>query len=251
MVAREPLLQRVGVAVLAGRKTLGWSRREMARRAGVSERFLADVERGLANPSLLRLAEIATALGTTPATLLTAVPAAGDRAQVIALLGLRGAGKSTVGAALADRLGWSFVELDEAIESAAGMSLSEIFELHGEAWYRRAERDAVASALAGAHGLVLAVGGGLVTEPATLDYLRAHARTVWLKARPEEHWSRVVAQGDMRPMRGDGRAFEHLCAILSERERLYRLAELTVNTSDRTIDQIAGDIATKLDGAGI
>ena len=141
---------------------------------------------------------MARALDTTLAALLTE---SSEQAQpVIALLGLRGAGKTTVGRRLARRLRVPFVELDRRVEQAADLSLSELFSLHGEDYYRRLEREALTDVLAERRGMVVATGGGIVTSPDTYAQLRRSAVTVWLRAKPEDHWNRVVRQGDRRPM---------------------------------------------------
>lgn len=231
----HPLLARLGATVRALRAAKDWTRRDLAQAAGISERFLADVEAGRANPSILRLAELAAALGVELARLLESGGAA--RQPHIALLGLRGAGKSTVGRVLAERMGCRFVELDAMVEAMSGLQLDELFQLHGEAYYREVERTALNETLAGSPS-VLAVGGGIVSDAASYSLLRAGARTVWLRARPEDHWHRVLAQGDTRPMAGNERAFADLRRILAEREPLYRRAELIVDTSGCTIDVV-------------
>jgi XRE family aerobic/anaerobic benzoate catabolism transcriptional regulator len=157
-------------------------------------------------------------------------------APVVALLGLRGAGKSTIGARLASRLRLRFVELDAAIEDAAGLTLAQIFELHGEAYYRRLERETLMNVLADPGGLVLATGGSLVNDRETYRLLRRRAVTVWLKARPEDHWNRVVQQGDQRPMAQHPHAMAELRALLAARERLYSEAEHVVDTSRLTVE---------------
>lgn len=240
-VSRTRLLEEVGARVRARREGAGLSRRALAERSGLSERFLAQLEVGDGNISLARFAELAAALGASPAALLDGLGE--QRAEVIALLGLRGAGKSTIGRALAARRGVPFVELDQRIEDVAGLPLAALFELHGEAHYRRLEREVLAALLATPGSMVLATGGSLVTSPDTYALLRRHARTVWLRARPEEHWSRVVAQGDRRPMAGKAHAFAELGALLAAREPLYARADQVVDTSARLVEDVVTAIA--------
>lgn len=245
-MATHPLLESLAQTVRGLRRAHGWTRRALGTRTGISERFLADIELGRANPSLLRLVALADALGTSVDALLSraARPAASATAKrMVALLGLRGAGKSTVGASLAGRLGLRFVELDARVEENAGLALDELFQVHGEAFYRRLEHEAL-QALASTHeACVLATGGGLVTVPETFALLRRHAFTVWLRARPEEHWTRVVAQGDTRPMADDDRAFQNLCTLLAEREPLYGQADVIVDTAGRDVDAIVRELS--------
>ena len=214
-------LETVGQAVRSHRERRGWSRRELAAQSGVSERFLAQLEAGLGNISLRRFGDVAHSLGTTPSALLAPADAPAPEQRPLALLGVRGAGKSTVGAALAKRLGHVFVELDREIELAAGLPLGEVFALHGEAYYRRIEREVltrlVAAPAAGAP-MILATGGSIVNDPTNYALLRARCRTVWLRAGAEDHWNRVVAQGDRRPMADSPHAFSELRALLAARE---------------------------------
>lgn len=170
-------------------------------------------------------------------------------APTIALLGLRGAGKSTVGPRLASRLGLRFVELDAEIERASGLTLAEIFELHGEGYYRRLERETLMRLLAEPAGLVLATGGSIVNDRETYRLLRRRAVTVWLKARPEDHWNRVLQQGDQRPMAKNPHAMAELRALLASRERLYAEAEHVIDTSRADVDGIVRTLAHDLAGA--
>ena len=211
---------------------------------GISERFLADVEAAHANPSLLRLATLAQAFDVAVVDLL-ARPQHNHRKHV-ALLGLRGAGKSTIGPQLAERLQRPFIELDARIETVTGLQLGEIFQLHGEAYYRSTERAELLRVLAGEPS-VLAVGGGIVTDSHSFTALREQARTVWLRADPEHHWQRVIAQGDTRPMADNEQAFVDLRRILAERQPLYQQAEVSVDTSTHSVDEVVEAVAQALD----
>jgi XRE family aerobic/anaerobic benzoate catabolism transcriptional regulator len=153
----------------------------------------------------------------------------------IALIGLRGAGKSTLGAMLAARLAVPFVELDREIEREAGMRLGEILELHGQAGFRRMERSVLDQAIAANPAAVIAAGGGIVSEPATFEVLLTHCLTIWLQASPEAHMQRVIDQGDLRPMRDNRQAMADLRSILASREALYARADLTLDTTGQDV----------------
>ena len=165
-----------------------------------------------------------------------------SRPQVVALLGLRGAGKSSVGQEVAASTGVPFVELDEQIEGEAGLTLEEVFALHGEPYYRRLEARCMMSLLADRRPAVVALSGGIVHNEDAFETIRRRCVTVWLKARPLEHMSRVQAQGDHRPMANRSDAMAELRAILKAREPLYRLADYTVDTSGRSVHDVASEI---------
>ncbi len=224
------LLRELGQRLRRAREAAGLSVAELARRAGVSRRHVTEAEAGRANLTILTLAELAVPLGVGLGHLCDLPLAAqGER---VALVGLRGAGKTTVGRALARALDARFVELDERIEARAGLSLAEIFDLHGVEAYRRYEREALEEVLGEGQRLVIATGGSIVTSEETWARLRAVCRTVWLRAAPEEHLARVLQQGDRRPMAGRPRALEELREILTRREPRYALADLTLDTAD-------------------
>jgi XRE family aerobic/anaerobic benzoate catabolism transcriptional regulator len=242
----------------------GMSRRLAAKGAGLSERYLAQLEGGTGNPSLLVLRALAAALDVPLDALLetadapddlsrivalakTLAPAQlaearqtlterfgavdpGHRRRRIALVGLRGAGKSTLGAALAGRLAVPFIELDRELERLAGMPIAAIFEVLGQSGYRRFERESLERVLAGHRRFVLETGGSIVSEPATYERLLAACFTVWLRAPASEHMARVVAQGDLRPMAGNAASMDDLERILAGREPLYRRADAVIDT---------------------
>lgn len=236
---RERLLRGLGAAVRARRKERRLTLRALAKLAHVSERFLVQLEGGEGNISVARLADVAEALGAAPADLLARAAAQPVTLEgVVALLGARGAGKTSVGERLALALGVPFVELDALVARRAGMSLPAVFEMHGEAYFRKLERAALGEVLAHKRALVLATSGSLVTDPHSFALLRAKARTVWLKARPADHWDRVVAQGDARPMRGRANAQHELRALLARRAPLYEQADVVVDTSGISLDEV-------------
>ena len=257
------LLASIGRRVRDARERRGMARKQLSQTSEVSERYLAHLEAGAANASVLLLRNVARALDMQLADLFAAQepsveqrlirrfldglperqledvvfrlmrdfgPEAAARKRRLALVGLRGAGKTTLGSALATELQLPFVELDREIERDAGMSLSEIFSLYGQTGYRRIERRCLERLVQGNRELVLAVGGGIVSEPETYDLLLKSCFTVWIKASPAEHMARVVAQGDLRPMQGNAEAMADLNRILVAREPLYRKADLTVDT---------------------
>jgi XRE family aerobic/anaerobic benzoate catabolism transcriptional regulator len=267
----DGVLVALGERVRDARARRGITRRRLAADSGVSERFLAHLEAGSGNVSVLKLRRIAEALKTSFAELfaenngrsvelelltrfLEHLPpgtladirtrlqrqfgkSESGRSQRIALIGLRGAGKSTLGAKLAKRLGVPFFELDREIEREAGTSLNEIFLLYGQGGYRRYERRCLENLLRREEHAVIATGGSIVSEPSTYDLLLSACFTVWLKASPEEHMSRVVEQGDFRPMAGNREAMSDLKRILDTRQPLYRRADAIVDTAGHSAQQ--------------
>ena len=235
----SPLLETLAHRVRALRENRSWTRSELARRSGLSLRFLARIESGDGNISILRLESLARALGTTPDRL---VRPRARRSEIVTLVGLRGSGKSTIGPLLARRLGCPFVEMDELITDTSGLTLDQLFELHGERYYRRLEQDTVRTILARGEPAVVAAAGGVVNETATWRMLLEQTTVVWLRASPEDHWSRVVAQGDKRPMADHPAAMEELRSILEAREPVYGQARITVETSWKVPEEIVRTI---------
>jgi XRE family aerobic/anaerobic benzoate catabolism transcriptional regulator len=229
------LLAELGRRVRDLRAGAGLTLKELSTRSGLSPRFLIQVESGKGNISVRRLLALARALHTTPAALV-AIPSG---STVVALLGLRGAGKTSVGRRLARRLKVPFVELDRRVEEASGLSLGEMFALHGEDYYRRLEHEALERLLDDDRPVVLATGGGLVTSRETWALLRRRAFTVWLRARAEDHWNRLLQQGDRRPMADQPQAMAELRRLLKAREPLYAEAAHTVDTSKLGVEAAA------------
>lgn len=269
--SEESFLLFLGKRVREIRNRRGMTRRAVARDADVSERHLAQLESGEGNVSIVLLRRIAEALNVSLLDLfsqeaeetsekrliqrfLERLPAHrledvafrlmrdfGHEEKLrrarVALIGLRGAGKSTLGSKLAHQMDVPFVELDREIQSGMGMPLEEIFSLYGQAGYRGIERRTLERVLAQQPRAVLSIGGGVVSEKETFDYLLSNCYTVWIKARPEEHMSRVIAQGDFRAMAGNDQAMEDLRRILEAREPLYRKADMQIDTSGETVEE--------------
>jgi XRE family transcriptional regulator, aerobic/anaerobic benzoate catabolism transcriptional regulator len=267
-------LKKLGERVSTLRARRGLTRKNLARIADVSERHLANLEYGLGNASYLVLLQIANALECSLAELIgdptTLTPewlmirellihqddnnlrlvrlkiaellqTSGNQTQSnhqrIALIGLRGAGKSTLGHMLAEELGFQFVELSKEIEKFAGCSVSEIQGLYGMNAYRRYERRALEETLQIYPEVVIATPGGIVSDTASFNLLLAHCTTVWLQAKPEDHMQRVIAQGDMRPMADSKEAMDDLKKILEGRKAFYSKAQLTVDTSNGNLEE--------------
>jgi XRE family aerobic/anaerobic benzoate catabolism transcriptional regulator len=265
--ARNPFLLALGERVRMLRSRQGMTRKAVALSADVSERHLANLEYGTGNASILVLLQVAQALHCTLAELLGDVTTTSPewlmirelldrrsdadlrrarqtladlfgtggeeraRRSRIALIGLRGAGKSTLGKRLADDLGYAFIELSREIEKFAGCQVSEIHNLYGAHAYRRYERRALEEAIQIYPEVVIATPGGLVSDSANFNLLLSHCYTVWLQADPADHMTRVAAQGDMRPMAGNKEAMEDLKRILEGRSAFYSKADLAFNTS--------------------
>ncbi len=245
-VARRgpPLLAALAERVRGLRQAAGLSRGALSERSGLSVRFLARIEAGDGNVSLLRLVSLADALDVAPDELLRFD---GSDSGVIALVGLRGAGKSTVGPLLAKRRGVPFIEMDALVQKACGLPIDQIFELHGERYYRRVERETLSRILGSGRPAVVATAGGVVNEPGSWEMLRRRATVVWLRARPEEHWRRVIAQGDRRPMAHRPDAMAELRTMLAARERVYSQAHLVVDTSARSPRQVVTAIESGIE----
>ena len=158
------------------------------------------------------------------------------------MIGLRGAGKSTLGKILADELSFDFVELNRVIEDQSGLAVGEVMALYGEQGYRQLERKALDSVLENKSPVVLAVSGGIVAEPETFNKLLRSFHTIWIKASPEEHMERVREQGDIRPMSGNPKAMDELKSILTSRENLYSRADFMIDTTHRSIDESKADL---------
>lgn len=265
----------VGERVRRARQRKGIARRVLSELSGVSQRYLAQLENGGGNISIALLFRVANALDHRVEWLVGEEDPWGSEAvrvaefyrtatseqrqrvmqildpgrpaqlrrQRICLIGLRGAGKSTLGRLLGAKLGFAFVELNRDIEAQSGMPVDEVMALYGLEGYRRLERQALERIVATSDSLVLAVAGGIVSEPETYGFLLRNFHTIWLKATPEEHMGRVRAQGDERPMAGNPKAMDELKSILTSREVLYAKAEGIVNTSGKSLDESLDDLA--------
>jgi XRE family transcriptional regulator, aerobic/anaerobic benzoate catabolism transcriptional regulator len=265
----EQLLALVGVRVRSARARMGLSRRALAEKSGVSQRYLAQLESGQGNISIGLLLRVAEALDfriewlvgeedpwTSEIVMVSSLMRSATakqrqhvievllpenprvkRANRIALIGLRGAGKSTLGRLVGTELGLPFKELNEDIEEAGGMPAGEVMALYGLEGYRYLERQSLERMVALYNRVVLAAAGGIVSQPETFNYLLQNFHTVWLKAKPEEHMARVRGQGDERPMAGNPDAMDELRSILKSREALYARAEAHIDTSNSTLEE--------------
>jgi XRE family transcriptional regulator, aerobic/anaerobic benzoate catabolism transcriptional regulator len=271
----KAFLEQLGQRVRNMRALRGMSRKVLAKVSGISERYIAQLESGKGNVSIVLLRRVSNAMGAHLEDLIPAAEPAPDwqvirdlmrkasPAQIaqakdllaghgtsphrasfsgIALIGLRGAGKSTLGKLLAKRIGWNFVELNKEIERENGLSVAEIINLYGQEGFRRLEQAAVQQLLARKELMVLATGGGIVSEPLTFDLILSSFYTIWLKAEPEEHMARVRRQGDLRPMADDRSAMAELRNILKSREPLYARAAAVVDTAGLPVDAAAAKL---------
>ena len=266
-------LEQLGQRVRTMRALRGMSRKVLARVSGISERYIAQLESGKGNVSIVLLRRVSNAMGAHLEDLIPPGEPSPDWAVIrdllrkaspgqiaqakeilagqnplvqrrlsfagIALIGLRGAGKSTLGRMLANKIGWNFVELNKEIEAQNGLSVAEIIALYGQEGFRRMEQAALGQLLARKELTVLATGGGIVSEPLTFDLILSSYYTIWLKAEPEEHMARVRSQGDLRPMADDRSAMAELRTILKSREPLYARASDVVDTAGLTVDAAA------------
>jgi XRE family aerobic/anaerobic benzoate catabolism transcriptional regulator len=265
-------LAAIGSEVRRSRAKRGMTRRQLAQASQTSERYLAQIESGVGNPSVSVLRAIAQALDLPCAALLPeagartaalgaildllaqvpegelpalakdietrlARPGNADRARRIALVGLRGAGKSTLGRMLAQHLGWPFIELDRLVEEDYGASIPDLIEMAGTATFRRHERSALDRIITAHDAAIITTAGGIVANPETYALLLRRTHTIWIKARPEDHMSRVMAQGDFRPMAQNRAAMADLVAILEARRADYSRAEAEIDTSGDAIEQ--------------
>lgn len=257
----------IGDRVRAIRARRGMARKELSSQSDISERYLAQVETGKANISIVLLQRLAGAMGVPlhdllpgqeqrilPSALLDLLyrltPSELDEAQTllgqrfgpkktqhagIALIGLRGGGKSHLGELLASELAVPFIRISDIVEQMGGMKVGEIMALGGQPAYRRLEREALEYVMEQHPLSIIEAGGSLVSEPETFQRLLSCYYTVWIKATPDEHMRRVIAQGDTRPMQGNTRAMDDLKRILIEREAEYRQADYILDTSERSV----------------
>jgi XRE family transcriptional regulator, aerobic/anaerobic benzoate catabolism transcriptional regulator len=268
-------LEQLGQRVRTMRALRGMSRKVLAKVSGISERYIAQLESGKGNVSIVLLRRVSNAIGAHLEDIIPASEPSPDWAVIrdllrkatptqiaqakdvlagqgvaaqrrtfagIALIGLRGAGKSTLGKMLAKKIGWDFVELNKEIEAQNGLSVAEIIALYGQEGFRRMEQAALEQLLARKELMVLATGGGIVSEPLSFELILSSFYTIWVKAEPEEHMARVRRQGDLRPMADDRSAMAELRSILKSREPLYARASAVVDTSGLSVDAAAAGL---------
>lgn len=272
------LIQRLAERVRSARAAAGIPRRELSELSDVSPRYLAQLEAAEGNISVLLLERVAAALNVGIVDLLNADPPFSEdtqrvahlfqnadadtqgkirnllaaqiklplRAQRVCLIGLRGAGKSTLGRGAAQALRLPFVELNKSIETQAGIPMTEIHALYGDGGYRAMERQALDGVIDSHERVILAVGGGVVTDPQTYSHLLAHFHTIWISTSAAEHMQRVRLQGDFRPMEGNPAAMEQLKALLHTRTPLYEKALAQVNTSNRPVQSSVNDVLSAI-----
>jgi XRE family aerobic/anaerobic benzoate catabolism transcriptional regulator len=279
-VSDEEFLRAFGERIRGERARRGMSRKLLAQHAGISERYLTLLESGKGNVSVVLLRHLAAALGLPLARLVDETPVSPEmtlvrqflarlrppqlqeaytaltkqfeadaglsRAGRTALVGLRGAGKTTLGSALARSLDVPFFELDREIERLAGSSLGSIIELYGQQAYRRYELQALQELLANHPRFVVATGGSIVSETSTYELLLRSCLTIWVRTTPEEHMQRVLAQGDLRPMAGSQRAMDDLRRILEERGELYGRADAVIDTTGKNEDESLEQLTSAL-----
>lgn len=280
---RDDFLALVGDRVREVRTARRLSRKQVAIESGVSQRYIAQLESGNGNISIILLRRIAEALdtkiewlvseaGPPPpnlaslmagiqkassdkleriAAILRTGPESNQRFGRIALIGLRGAGKSTLGRLLADKLGYPFRETNEQIETITGISVNEIIAMYGQEGYRDLERQALERIAETKSPVIMAAAGGIVSEPASFEFLMQNFHSVWLKALPEEHMNRVREQGDTRPMAGNPAAMDDLISILKKRESHYQRAEIVIDTSNKSVETTLKLLLDSLSCTGI
>jgi XRE family aerobic/anaerobic benzoate catabolism transcriptional regulator len=249
------LLVQIGSLVRSERAKRGVTRKTLARQCQTSERYLAQIELGEANPSVLVLDSIARALDLDPVHLMpqgrareAPVGRPVSRARRIALIGLRGAGKSTLGAALAETLGARFIEIDKMIEREHGAPVATLFEVYGQGTFRRYERECL-QRIVGAHeSAVIATAGGIVADERTFATLLDQAHVIWLQASPAEHMRRVMEQGDFRPMAHNRDAMNDLVAILEARAAAYGRSHARIDTSGKSVDACVKELVKAAEG---
>jgi XRE family transcriptional regulator, aerobic/anaerobic benzoate catabolism transcriptional regulator len=276
-------LAAIGSAVRKNRAKRGMTRRQLAQASQTSERYLAQIESGVGNPSVSVLRAVAQALDLPCAALIpeagartaalgaildllaqvpeaelpalakeietrVALPGRTDRGRRIALVGLRGAGKSTLGRMLAQHFGWPFIELDRLVEEDYGASIPDLIEMAGTATFRRHERGALDRIVTAHEAAVITTAGGIVSNPETYALLLRRTHTIWIKARPEDHMSRVMAQGDFRPMAQNRAAMADLVAILEARRADYARAEAELGTSGDAVEQSFAKLLRTVNG---